>query len=171
MEFSYLFIRQLKSLPWGLGPPVRISDLALTFCSSLIVGPSSLELTGTNASAATLGLSAEAVTLSSVGFPRWYNSFLDASRPKPNCQLQSDVQNFIRIHPQESSLWRPTQCNPTTILLVVAIASKLLTSESQALMHPAGCSFHHSLQVVAPPVAFNNTVRNSPCTTTTCNSF
>ncbi len=91
MEFSDLFIRQLRSLPWGLGPLVQTPDLALTFCSSSLVGPSSLELTGTNASAATLGLSAEADTPSSVGFPRRYNSFLHASRPKPNRQLQSDV--------------------------------------------------------------------------------
>ena len=37
------------------------------------------------------------------------------------------------------------------------MASKLLTSESQALLHPAGCLSHHSPQVLAPPVAFNNT--------------
>ena len=131
----------------------------------------SLDLTGPLVSAATLGFSAEADTPSCVGFSRQCNSFLNASSPRPNCQLQSGVQHLSGILAQDPHFWRTTQGNLTTILLVVAIASKWLTSESHSLLHPAGCPSHHSPQVVTPPVAFNNSARNSPCTTTTCNSF
>ncbi len=171
MEFSHLFILQPRSLPWGLGPPAWTPDLTLNFWSGLWLGPSSLDLTRPLVSAETLGFSVEADTPSSVGNPRRCHFFLNASSPRPNYQLQSGIQNPYEIYPQDLLLWQATQSNLTTTLLVVSMASKLLTSKSQALLHPSGRHCHHSLQVVAPPVAFNNSARNILCTTTTCNSF